>query len=543
MKNTFLIFTGLMLLFNSARSSAQNNTSAQKPEEVLLVSSTGLSSLIEVWASEYNKLNPSVRARLISGKDKIGNIEFTQVPDAAGWKTLAGHDAIVAVINAGNPLLEKINSSGISRAGLSGMLSTEKPDWNRILQLSGPQAPVSISLSSDPAVTESLARFAGIPSSSVEGKIAATDEELISAIRSNRYAAGFCRFSRICAELNELPAGLVLLPIDKNSNRRIDYFENIYANPSGFLRGVLIGKYPRELSGNIYITADRKPSDQATIAFITWLLNDAGELLNSIGISPLAESERKAVLEGLLETIPATGIQERKATVPWPAVLVILLAVAVGYVIFKIVRSHNSALFEGDINIAPAFNEYSIKSPAGLFYDKTHTWAFMEKDGLVRMGIDDFVQHLTGKLTKVRMKQPGEKVIKGEKILTIIHEGKQLEIHSPLSGIIKSINTALSSDSSLINSAPYSEGWVYMIEPMNWLREIEFLLMGDLYREWLKSEFSRLKDFFATVVRTNSLAYDQVILQDGGQIADNVLAGMGPEVWEDFQRHFIDTAR
>jgi hypothetical protein len=67
--------------------------------------------------------------------------------------------------------------------------------------------------------------------------------------------------------------------------------------------------------------------------------------------------------------------------------------------------------------------------------------------------------------------------------------------------------------------------------------------MGSDYREWLTEEFSRLRDFFASSVQSNEMVYEHVVLQDGGEITDNVLAELGPEVWEDFQTKFIDTSR
>jgi hypothetical protein len=39
------------------------------------------------------------------------------------------------------------------------------------------------------------------------------------------------------------------------------------------------------------------------------------------------------------------------------------------------------------------------------------------------------------------------------------------------------------------------------------------------------------------------MAYSHVVLQDGGELSDNVLASLEPKVWEDFQTQFIDTSR
>ena len=65
--------------------------------------------------------------------------------------------------------------------------------------------------------------------------------------------------------------------------------------------------------------------------------------------------------------------------------------------------------------------------------------------------------------------------------------------------------------------------------------------MADVYNEWLKKEFSRLKDFLAISVKSQKVEYAQIILQDGGDLKDGVLEDLGPEIWEDFQTNFIDT--
>ena len=187
--------------------------------------------------------------------------------------------------------------------------------------------------------------------------------------------------------------------------------------------------------------------------------------------------------------------------------------------------------------------EHAMNVPKGLYFDKTHTWAFMEKDGNVKVGMDDFMQHVTGKLTKIKMKGEGETVRKGEKIMTVMHEGKQLSLYAPISGTIIAQNGSLLADSTLMNSSPFTEGWVYRIEPRNWMREVQFMLMGEKYTEWLKDEFARLKEFVTASARIDSAVYAHVVLQDGGELTDHVLADLGPEVWEDFQTNFIDTSR
>jgi len=187
--------------------------------------------------------------------------------------------------------------------------------------------------------------------------------------------------------------------------------------------------------------------------------------------------------------------------------------------------------------------ESGIKVPAGLYFDKTHTWAFMEKSGIVTVGIDDFLQHVTGPISRIKMKGEGHKVRKGEPILSIIQNGKTLNLYAPVSGTITEQNSRLEENSSLINQSPYGDGWVYKIEPTDWVNENQLLFMAEKQRQFLKKEFSRLKDFLAAALNGPEANLIPVVLQDGGEIKDGILSDMGPEVWEDFQTNFIDPSR
>ena len=93
------------------------------------------------------------------------------------------------------------------------------------------------------------------------------------------------------------------------------------------------------------------------------------------------------------------------------------------------------------------------------------------------------------------MKSPGKKVKKGEQILSIIQNGKQLNLYSPVSGTIVEQNEALDTNSSSLNSSPYNEGWVYRIEPSNWSRESQLLFMADKQREFINKGILKAEGF------------------------------------------------
>jgi len=190
-----------------------------------------------------------------------------------------------------------------------------------------------------------------------------------------------------------------------------------------------------------------------------------------------------------------------------------------------------------------AFSLSSVAAPAGLLYDRSHAWTFMAKNGTVRVGIDDFLQHVTGPITRLVMKFPGEKVRKGEKVLSVIQNGKKLDIQSPVSGTIISRNERLNNDTGIINSSPYDDGWVYAIEPENWEKESRFMILAGKYVEYLKDEFARIRDFLAVMPGASDVRYARVVLQDGGEFKEGLLEEFGPEIWEEFQNRFLDTPR
>jgi glycine cleavage system H lipoate-binding protein len=167
----------------------------------------------------------------------------------------------------------------------------------------------------------------------------------------------------------------------------------------------------------------------------------------------------------------------------------------------------------------------------------------MEKNGVVRLGVDDFIQHLTGNITRIILKNPGEFIKKGDALITLVRNGKHITLFSPVSGTVRKHNPNLEKESGLINSSPYNEGWIYEITPSKWLREIQYLFLGKEYRDWISDEFARLKEFLSAAVRVNENVYAHVVMQDGGELTDHVLAELDPEVWEEFQNRFINTSR
>ena len=561
MKNFSILVIGLSLLICNytavALSSSDNAGKATLVKNgttsFKVSSSQELFHLAQTWVSDYKQVNPtaeisvdqleSASAPVSNHLNLISGAETTVLKNPSNWKMVVGRDVIVPIVNAKNPMFSSLHRLGISPDKIAQLVKDgQKSIWSEYVP-NGQDVLVHLYLSNNGVVKTVLTNYTKTAVSAADGIKILTPAEVIEAVQNDQFAVGFCLLSDLRSAAN---ANVCVLPIDKNGNGRMDNFENIYGNLDEFTHGVWIGKYPTALSNNIYAVSSIKPTDENELAFLSWIMMSGQNQLTANGYCDLTGSEKQANLLALLSTKTGGNKDNNSTSVPqnWPVALSVLALVGLFALLYFYSRKRiETGLLEKEIQVAPLLIENVVDVPKGLYFDKTHTWAFMEKDGNVKVGMDDFLQHITGKITKVSMKEVGEIVRKGEKIVTIIRDGKQLSLYAPISGFIVKQNSSLKSNSSLVNSSPYTDGWVYQIEPKNWLREIQFMFMGEKYAEWLQNEFVRLRDFIAASVKTNELVYAHVILQDGGELTDNVLADMEPKMWEDFQTKFIDTSK
>ena len=562
MKNLLILISSLtfFVVFSTNINAKSSLHSATVEDSIHVWTSPDLFDIATTWAGAYESVNPEARIKvsnipddmvshMLDASGNIGLITKDNLPVANSksiWKMAVGRDIIVPVMNSENPFLEEIFRKGISQEEFASVFTdTKKPTWGTLLN-NDQSIPVNCYNISNESNKSYLAEFLQTDIHKINGNDIHGIDEMLNKIHNDKYSLGYCRLVDILDfKSQELKKGISLIPIDINGNDKVDHFENIYNNSNALERGVWIGKYPKVLYSNIYSVASDQPIKSDELAFLKWIITDGQQHLYSNGYSELLISERQRKVQGLHDNQMHMIDVQKPANTTTATIIIVLIIVGVLLtpVVLMYQKSKNPTIVEDKIITPQVFRESSIAAPKGVFFDKSHTWAFMEKDGNVRIGIADFLQHVTGQITNVKMKNSGELVKKGKPFLALIQHGKQLDIHSPVSGKIKEINTQLNSNSSIINSSPYSEGWIYVVESNNWLTEIKTFLMGETYKTWLKNEFSRLKDFFSSAIKLDVTSQLQPVIQDGGEISDNPMENFGPEVWEEFQSKFINKAK
>ena len=135
--------------------------------------------------------------------------------------------------------------------------------------------------------------------------------------------------------------------------------------------------------------------------------------------------------------------------------------------------------------------EYEI--PEGLYYTREHEWVKLE-DKLARVGVTDYAQSKLGDVVYVELPEIGKQVKQvvepktKEMELGAVESIKAVSaVYSPLSGEVKETNPALREKPELVNTSPYGEGWMCVLEPSALEAELKALMDAKAYTEYLKT--------------------------------------------------------
>jgi len=118
-------------------------------------------------------------------------------------------------------------------------------------------------------------------------------------------------------------------------------------------------------------------------------------------------------------------------------------------------------------------------TPETLKYAASHEWARLDGD-IVTVGISDHAQEALGDLVYVELPSVGDSVQAGDEAGVVESVKAASDIYAPVSGEIVEINEALADTPETVNSAPYTDGWLYRIRISD-ASELDKLLTADEY--------------------------------------------------------------
>jgi glycine cleavage system H lipoate-binding protein len=171
--------------------------------------------------------------------------------------------------------------------------------------------------------------------------------------------------------------------------------------------------------------------------------------------------------------------------------------------------------------------------PDNLRYHPGHTWALSESPNLVRIGMDDFASKVAGNIESISLPQRGQWIRQGQKIWSVVRNGKKLDMISPIEGSVSDINEAVLSNPTLATKDCYGDGWLVTVQSPDAKTNFRNLLGGALARWWTEESSMRLQRMMPATLGA--------LAQDGGVAVDDVAAQIPDEQWSKITREFFLT--
>ncbi len=126
-----------------------------------------------------------------------------------------------------------------------------------------------------------------------------------------------------------------------------------------------------------------------------------------------------------------------------------------------------------------------MEIPKDYKYSKEHSWLQLLNDNQALVGITEFAQSELGEIVYVDLPSIGKQFKKDEVFGSVEALKTTSDLYMPVSGEITEVNTALKYNATLINSDPFTEGWVIKIK-LSDADEIVTLLNTGSYNDLVK---------------------------------------------------------
>jgi glycine cleavage system H protein len=120
-----------------------------------------------------------------------------------------------------------------------------------------------------------------------------------------------------------------------------------------------------------------------------------------------------------------------------------------------------------------------LPQPAGLLFSKDHEWVKLDGD-VATVGITDYAQTSLGDIVYVELPRIGAALTQFGNIGVVESVKAVSDIFTPVGGEVVETNEAIDADPSLVNRAPFDEGWLFRVK-MSDHGEADNLISGEAY--------------------------------------------------------------
>jgi len=163
--------------------------------------------------------------------------------------------------------------------------------------------------------------------------------------------------------------------------------------------------------------------------------------------------------------------------------------------------------------------------PSGVHLHPGHTWARVEPDGLVTVGLDDLATKLVGPID-VRLPAVGAALQQGEAALAVSDGARAVSLAAPVDGTVVAVNGGPRPADD-----PYGAGWLFRVRAPRLAVNLRQLLSGSAALRLLEDASERLAQ------RMNPEL--GAVLQDGGVPISGIAQNLAGDRWDALAREFF----
>lgn len=176
----------------------------------------------------------------------------------------------------------------------------------------------------------------------------------------------------------------------------------------------------------------------------------------------------------------------------------------------------------GTAKAAPAYAGAKIGGwfdvPASVWLHPGHTWARLEADGTVAVGLDDLARRLV-KTERTHLPALGSHVSQGEPALALESGHRSVQALSPIDGTVVAVHAEGSSA-----EGAYEEGWLFKVKPRRLSANLRQLYKGASAR--------RLLDEASALLMARAAPEFGAVLQDGGTPVNGIAEAIAGDKWD-----------
>ena len=122
--------------------------------------------------------------------------------------------------------------------------------------------------------------------------------------------------------------------------------------------------------------------------------------------------------------------------------------------------------------------------PDDLKYSSDHEWIRVDGNRIT-IGITDYAQDALGDVVFVQVPEQGALVAAGQSISEVESTKSVSDIYAPLAGTVAEVNADLETTPEQLNSDPYGDGWICVIE-VQYVAAVDGLLDAAAYQKLIE---------------------------------------------------------